>query len=300
MSDTIQFENLVPSTRTIINVLNINIDVAKVFDILETVPYMFPESKRGRRRKTEKQNLNKDIPNGSITSLTYRNEVKGTVKKKRVVNSKFFLNTLTIVMMVDNKLMNFKIFTAKDDGNKTQHPGCKDVKQAETTLLYLWDKIKHTDAYTFTQGKNLSVIFHTVMTNINFNLGFNVNRRKLNECINRFSTYNSMLETNIGHAGAIIKQPITEKIVLDDLPKITVMDNGEIVRELVTFEEYMSNLTEKQRMVQINKTRKNTFLVFHSGKTIMSGMVLKYMEEPYNNFIQVIESIKNDVEEKNI
>ncbi len=296
------FKELVPSTKTIISVLNINIDIAKVFPLLEITNYVFTESKRGRRPKTEKINNNDNIPDGSIINLEYENEIRGYKKKlKAKTNRKFFRNTLTVEMFVDGKKMNFKIFTAKEGtGNKTQHPGCKDVHQAEKALLFFWEQLNRIENhYSFIKEEELSIIFHTVMTNINFNLGFVVNRQKLNDNINRFSQYNSMLETNIGHAGTNITQPITEKIEINDLPKITLKKDGSIQRDIVTFNDYLDKLPDKQRNLQLNKTRKNTFLVFYSGKTIMSGFVSKYMEDSYYNFIETINEIRDDIEEKN-
>lgn len=297
-----EFNELVPSTRTIISVLNINIDIEKIFEEIETVEYNFVETKRGRRKKNERIDRNQNIPDGSIISLTYENKVKGNIKKKKN-NVKFFRNTLTIVMMYNNKLMNFKIFTAKENtGNKTQHPGCKDIIDAENVLLNLWNNIKDKkECYSFVdQEKELSIIFHTVMTNINFNLGFVINRQKLNESINKFENYNSMLETNIGHAGTNITQNIDEKIVIDDLPRIKLKEDGKVERDTVTFDEYLNKLSEKQRNIQLKKNRKNTFLVFYSGKTIMSGFITKYMEEPYYDFNNIIKEIREDIEEKNL
>ena len=295
------FKEIIPSTKTIISVLNVNIDIEKIFPLLSITKYIFVESKRGRRPKTEKINVNDNIKDGSIINLEYENEVRGYKNAKIKPNRKFFRNTLTIEMFVDGKKMNFKIFTAKEGtGNKTQHPGCKDVNQAEKALLFFWEHINNIEKhYTYIDKPNLSIIFHTVMTNINFNLGFVVNRQKLNDNINRFNQYNSMLETNIGHTGTNITQPITDKIELDDLPKITLNDDGTIHRENVSFGDYLNKLPDKQRNLQLNKNRKNTFLVFYSGKTIMSGFVSKYMEESYYDFINTINEIRPDIEELN-
>ena len=107
-----------------------------------------------------------------------------------------------------------------------------------------------------------------------------------------------MLETNIGHAGTNISQPIKDKIDINDLPRITLRGDN-IIRDIVTYEEYLEKLSEKQRELQIKKVRKNTFLVFYSGKTIMSGWIPKYMEQSYYDFLETIEKIRPEIEEVN-
>lgn len=300
------FNDLIPSTRTIISVLNTNIDIAKVFDMIVTNDdYHFPESKRGRRKKTDIIQSNDNVPDGSIINVMYGNESKGRFKKKKKNDNetkKYFRNTLAINMVIDGKLMNFKIFTSKDGkGNKTQHPGCKDNDIAEKQLIFLWNIIKNTDFYNFDDDTNeFSMIFHTVMTNVNFSLGFNINRQKLNMKMNDFNRYNSMLNTLEGHAGVNIVRNITDDFVIDYLPRTIIHQNGDITRDKVSFEVYLNKLTDKQRNLQKNKQKKNTFIVFYSGKTIMSGNIRKYMEDHYNDFVHTINEIRDDIEEKNV
>jgi TATA-box binding protein (TBP) (component of TFIID and TFIIIB) len=46
------------------------------------------------------------------------------------------------------------------------------------------------------------------------------------------------------------------------------------------------------------KGRYNTFLVFHSGKVIMSGMFLETMEKDYNHFIDLMKEWEPTIKEK--
>ena len=294
------FNDIVPSTRTIINVMNINIDIKKLFDEIQTTPYNFPSTKRGRRKKNDVKYIIPDVPNGSIINARYENLEKG-VFKTRKKGLKFFRNTLTITMMNEGSLVSFKVFTAKDNkGTKTQHPGCKTDSIVVQTILHLYKLIKDKPIYNFIDPKstNLVLLLHTVMTNINFNIGFTVSRQKLNQHINSFEKYNSMLETNIGHAGTNISINISNKIPMDDIPKITINKYFGVCHKMVPFQEYLNCLTDKQRDTFYKKKRKNTFLVFYSGKTIMSGFDLTHMKSAYEDFIKDIYSIKHLVQEK--
>ena len=50
---------------------------------------------------------------------------------------------------------------------------------------------------------------------------------------------------------------------------------------------------------QLKKKKKyNTFLVFHSGNIIMSGMIEELMEPAFNIFQNIITDSKNLIEEK--
>ena len=44
--------------------------------------------------------------------------------------------------------------------------------------------------------------------------------------------------------------------------------------------------------------RYNTFLVFHSGKVIMSGLTFEFMENIYNMFIDLMKEVQPEIEEK--
>ena len=48
----------------------------------------------------------------------------------------------------------------------------------------------------------------------------------------------------------------------------------------------------------MNADRYNTFLVFHSGKVIMSGLTFEFMENIYNMFIDLMKEVQPQIEEK--
>ena len=297
---TMNFNDIVPSTRTIINVMNIKIDITKLFDEIQTTPYHFPSTKRGRRKKNDVKYIVPDVPNGSIINARYENLEKG-VFKTRKRGLKYFRNTLTITMMNEGSLVSFKIFTSKgNNGTKTQHTGCKTYSMVGQTILHLYKLIKDKSIFTFIDSKStdLVLLLHTVMTNINFNIGFVVSRQELHHHINTIEKYNSMLETNIGHAGINISIPVSDKIPMDDIPKITIDKYFGVSCKMVPFQDYLNCLSDKQKDTFYKKIRKNTFLVFYSGKTIMSGFDQSHMKSAYEDFIKDIYSMKHMIQDK--
>jgi len=62
----------------------------------------------------------------------------------------------------------------------------------------------------------------------------------------------------------------------------------------VPYQVYLDKLKPKERQKKIDKDRYNTFLVFHSGKVIMSSMCADFSRETYYEFIKIIEE-NNDL-----
>jgi hypothetical protein len=64
--------------------------------------------------------------------------------------------------------------------------------------------------------------------------------------------------------------------------------NNEWVKEYVPYKHYLDKLTSKEKIDKLQEERYNTFLVFHSGKTIMSGLTGELMRDTYYTFIDII------------
>jgi hypothetical protein len=57
-------------------------------------------------------------------------------------------------------------------------------------------------------------------------------------------------------------------------------------------------LSPKERDTKLQSERHNTFLVFHSGKVIMSGLTADFMREVYYYFLSIIRASFNKIEER--
>ena len=194
-------------------VLNIN----NLFEYLPITKYIVVPKRRGRKKKSEKVDPNKGIANGSIITLEYENRLRGVdlkKKKEKNKNSKkkgnFFRNSVTIVMIIDGKRINYKV----SKNGKFQMTGCKYDEQAKKCIQYIWKYIqKSTNVYSLSNNdKQLEVMFVPAMRNIDFSLGFLVDREKLDAYFNLYTDYNSLLETSFGYTGVNVKIPITRPI----------------------------------------------------------------------------------------
>ena len=57
-------------------------------------------------------------------------------------------------------------------------------------------------------------------------------------------------------------------------------------------------LPEKEQEKKLAKERHNTFLVFHSGKCILSSMCAFWQLEPYYEFLEIIRKAYEEIEER--
>lgn len=296
-----KFESIKVSTKTFIIMTNITIDIDKLFQKLPITEYILIPKKRGRKPKNVVIDPNKDIKDGSIISLIHQDNVRGVNmrKKKKTNKSKktYFRNSITVIMIIDGKKVNYKV----SRNGKIQMTGCKRDETAENCIKWFWNYIKdYKDVYKFNneKDKNINAIFIPAMRNIDFDLNFIVDREKLDEYFNLFTEYNSLLETSFGYTGVNIKIPITKPIKSLKLKKLEYEDDKWSDINYVEYTEYLSMLSEKEVNKKLKKKRYNTFLVFHSGKVIMSGMEESFMKGDYITFTNIIKKCYNIIEEK--
>ena len=298
-----KFEDIKVSTKTIIIVSNLTLDIEKLFNFLPFVYYKVIEKKRGRKKKSEIPDVAMIVPTGSIISIKYRDEVRGVnlKKKKKTVNtvkkrSDYFRNSVTVEMMIDNKKINYKV----SRNGKFQMTGCKHDNNAEKCVKFFWELIKdHQELYSFqTEEKHFRIVFDPAMRNIDFDLNFLVDREKLDEYFNTNTTCHSLLETSFGYTGVNIKFPIVKPLTDLNLKSYIWKDGVWSDCKYINYSEYISMLPEKEGHKKLTKQRYNTFLVFHSGKVIMSGMEASFMKDVYYNFLEIIKDCYNIIREK--
>ena len=290
-----KFDDISVSTKTIIGVSNLTIPISELYEVLPVEKYVVIPKKRGRQKKIYREDPNKELEEGSIITLKYQDECRGVdlnekknKKKKTLTKKKFFRNALTVVMKVDEKFINFKI----SKNGKFQMTGIKYDEQAVKCIKFFFEKLKNTK---FSQ-ETISITFINVMTNIDFNVGFIINRENLDKHMNELENFNSLLETSFGYTGVNIKFPLRDEIETD-LPKLSY-DGEKWSDTVVKYRKYLDTLSDEARFKEDAKKRYNTFLVFHSGNVIMSGMIPKYMKPVFNKFVDIIKNARSEIEEK--
>lgn len=297
-----EFDDIPVNTKTIIAMTNLCLDIKKLFEFLPITEYVVIPKKRGRKKKVVQEDPNKHIKDGDIITLDLANEVRGVSlkkkKKKDGENIKYFRNSLTVVMCIDGKKINFKISRNKITRNgKFQITGCKYDGQAEKCVKWIWDYIKdNKDIYSLSEGTELKALFIPAMRNIHFNLGFVLDREKLDEYFNNNTDYHSLLETSIGYTGVNIKIPVKKPITDLLLKELTHEAKDWGKAKMIPYSSYLNTLKPKDQQKKLDKVRYTTFLVFHSGQTICSAMCEDVARDSYYEFIEIIKNNRKEFE----
>ena len=280
------FDDIKVSTTTVIVNTNLNVQLQWLFDICP-VYNSFPKKTSAKALKQYIMQL--DPPYGTVVRVRYMGQHKGSVS-----NKKHFRNSLDMVMYV-SKLVTIKI----PQQGKFQLTGCIHQEHVTSCIRYLWAMLcchpSHASSYTLLHTpETFTTIIDTVMTNKVFKLGFRVNRQNLDRYVNRHTPYNSLLETSFGYTGVNIKIPFS--VDRNDLifTKFEYhLTRQQWIKQTITYNEYVSLVPSRHQ----TKKYRNTFLVFHSGTAIMSGMTLYYMRDGFNEFMQIIDDAREQIEE---
>jgi TATA-box binding protein (TBP) (component of TFIID and TFIIIB) len=296
---TESFDKIDISTETIIGKTNCKINIVELFSFLPVVAYQVVPKKRGRRPKDEKKVEPQMLQDGDIITLKMGDNIRGVdlKTKKKSTNNNYFRNSITIVMSCDNKLINFKI----SKNGKFQFTGCKNESHSHRCLSYVIGYIHSTPhnkkIISLPLNTRLEVIYLTVMANINFSLGFCVNKENLDDYVNKNTEYYSLLETTFGYTGVNIKIPLPD---LNKIPitKMTLLSELEWSKQDLTYQEYLTLLDEKEKNKEKGKSRYNTFLVFQSGNVILSSPHKECMRDTYFEFLRIINTCRTAIEEK--
>lgn len=294
-----KFDDIVVSTKTFIVKTNLVIDLKQLFECIPVTEYKSIPKKRGRKKKMSFEETNQDIPNGSIITMKYENQIKGVdlkIRKTKKKKSKWFRNSFTVVMLIDFKPVNFKVC----QNGMFQITGAKFDSQSEDCIKFIWEIMKEkneNNIFSFSKGSTLEAIFIPAMRNIDFSLGFNVDREKLTRYMNTQTEFHSLLETSFGYTGVNIKFPIKDDIKDMSLKKLS-FKNDKIEESFLTYGDYTSDLPEKDQTKKLKKNRYTTFLVFYSGKTIVSGITAVITKPAYEYFLKIIERCRDIIEEK--
>lgn len=296
----LKFEDIPVSTKTFIITTNIGLDIKEMFENLPVTDYVTVPKRRGRKKKVQSVDPNRNLLEGSIITLELCGNLRGTRLGKKRNKTEFFRNALTIVMFIEGKMLNFKVSA----NGKFQMTGCKYDKQAEKCIKYMWKYIrKYCTNYKFQKEEDeknqyFQALFIPAMRNIDFNLGFVLDRAKLDEYFNTNTNYYSLLETSIGYTGVNIKFPVTRSITELRITELISVGKKWYKPRLVSYKKYLSNLNHKERIKKLNKELDITFLVFHSGKTICSGLCSEFARDSYYEFCNIIQQNKAKFEEK--
>ena len=272
------------STRTIICELNFNLDIDKLYHILPiacplkefgktNICYMYNKTNfkgdpQKKKKKTKKSKDSKDIK-------SFRNSLNLLIESKEGS-----LYTIKI-----GRLGRFHVTGVKD------HLESYDIVKYLVSLMLLssekdifLNKDDDIDCHL------VKVKFLTIMTNYIYNTEFKIDKEKLNNLLNTQSDFINLYETSFGYTGVNVKKEI-------DIKKF----QNKIDMPIHVYDKKKQNWTvlyEKREIFgKLNKPKHNTFLVFNSGKCIVSGIQEELMQEDFDLFSTFLQSNRHYIEE---
>jgi TATA-box binding protein (TBP) (component of TFIID and TFIIIB) len=261
------FSSIPISAQTYNCYLGSPVNIGLLARYLPIYPYNPPKKSRGRRKKGQKAPETTNFPpSGMIVTTIYGDQVRGAILKPKTSNRKRMLNQMSVYIMAINKFINIMVFV---NGILTI-TGSKSEKHMITAIKWLCRHIKvlgrHIECYTSPIIKPSD--FTMRMTNITYSIPFEVDRTILNMLLNR------------------IESPV------DLHPFISVYDaEMGAVRVGVNEPRIPSDPSKK-------KQKMHTFLVYASGKVMMSGPKYEYMEDVFYRFNSVLMKHRELIEEK--
>lgn len=239
------FDEIKPSTRTCLIDLQCDVDLKKFFEYAHlTEAATQPKIKR---KKIKIQQLDIEAP-GSIISLCYAGEYKGIQTRQ---DPKPFLNQLTFIMSLNETNVNFKLF----NNGKIQGTGCKTKQHEYDIIQYVVAEGRRIEAehgVAIFGGEPVLTDSATVMINVDFKLGFNIDRKALNAHISGLNGFESIFDENLTNSGVSIKMPRSDA----------------------------------------EDAKKDTLICFHTGTVLLSGNDLEEMKKLYYKFMETIDAIK--------
>lgn len=307
-----KFDDIAVSTKTVIAVTNLIIDIEKFHKYLAYADYTVVKKKRGRRKKSFFEDPNAHIPKGSFITLKYKLDVRGVNLKAKKQSKTYFLHSETTVAVLSDKLLNVKV----SRNGKLQMTGCQSEFHQVEYVQHLYQHLLDAEEWTgeklfaFNDGRiienkeiksiepflprredqELSVIFRGVMKNIDFDIGFQIRRNPLSYFINRKNRktgYIAIYESSMGPSVNIKLPTVVKRDPF--LDRMRIFDD-QIVHDKIPYEDYYNMLNPKEQKDDKEKEDFHTFLVFATGSIIMSSQGPD-MEKTFYQFIDIL--IKN-------
>ena len=226
-----------------------------------------------------------------LTHVLYRKREKGEKKKRKVKpNPKNFLDCIFLTFQSSCKKVNLKLFK----NGVIQLTGCKGVDHSKSVLLSFWKVVRKTTLRH--RFDYLECYLVSVMRNINFNLGFPIDREKLgNYVVNNSNTY--VISQVVG--GFIDTKFVIFVESIKDMPvyRIKIENEKDIEEgETVKYEEFFDTAHFSNSGAKNKASKKYiTVTIFQTGQILFSGPQEKYQDPVIDWFFSLAEKIADDI-----
>jgi hypothetical protein len=233
------------------------------------------------------------IPGTDIKEIQYfctKCEAYFTLRQlKKIIN---FLNQITIVLSIDGIILNIMLFK-----NNFKIAGCKNDDDAVEATMILWQNyICPSKGWElrkeFIKEKHPRFLFSLVMRNVDFRLGFFIDRKELNRLMNDEKYSNKIFMSqheSTAHTNVNIKMYAKK-------PKGYMHDCLVLPKDKQSY--FIKLRHNSYRPPKKKKAKYTTAIVFSSSEIILSGRYEQNMKDSYEFFVKTAVSNRNIIEEK--
>ena len=285
--EALEYDALNVTTQTFRVYCRLDISNEEFFDLVRDSYLCEPLVPIHHRKNMQIVDKNADLPDGSVLYAEHGERYCGCtqLRKRRPLSAVTTRKSLTLILKYGTRFFNVKI---SNKGN-FHITGCKN----ETQVVELSKTIRNMVHKT---ACNSMYIF-PVMCNATFSLGFKIHKHRLTDIVNQRTSHVSLIEHGQGHVGLSIKI----KECVEELPSIPIVrlaiEEGEWRITRVPYKQYLDVLAAREVHKKMLKGSPSTFLVFYSGKCIMSGGI-SYANRvhAFNEFKRIILTYKDEIQ----
>lgn len=198
-----------------------------------------------------------------------------------------FLNQLTVYLSIGDHILNMMIF--KD---KSKIVGCRNTNDVDKVVKLFWNIVRpHSNWFTIKTKlyERPRFLLDIVMKNLDFNLGLGrIDQRKLNSLLQNERYKDMVSKSTYCNTGTTSVKFKTYKRIPEDF-QYKVLEYEDLYCDEPEVIYTPDNLFKTQKK---KKKEMNTFIVFGSSKTILSG---KYDEDLKNNYLFFVNEVYNNL-----
>lgn len=248
------------------------------------------------------------FPESAIICIKYQQNKKGCdpekdlkTRRKRATSKerapkRNFLNCITLIIQIEKRI-NIKIFR----NGVFQLTGCKDKDNVRKCIKLILTELSEAACFQFEgEATDFVIYIKSAMRNIDFNLGFKVNRTLLAKrltCIYEDDD-DVIIPDLIGNKMDVkVKLRITRE-ELENLPviKITNFAHGSPKEEEILYKNCLHIIEpDKKKLETKLKDKFVSISVFQNGKVLLSAMDASIQERYYEWFTNLISEIEGDI-----
>lgn len=318
MTEIKTFEMLNCSTQTVIATSNMWYDIDSLVKLLPITEYTVVKTKRGRKKQIKEINPNDNIPIGSIVcvkngksirGVEVHNRTKSKKKEKEIKNptrvSNCFPHSITLIIVVEN-VPEIKWVNVKISRNEKMHlTGCKTQEQYILAVKWIFYHIYQIEKISGEKYMGINPIFDTlthsrfifnvVMKNIDNSAGFEIDRKKIDTFLNKYTSFSSTFEVSSNSVNIKKKKLCAHD---NELVCLDIFNENESKVSKVNYTEFLKYHDNKQVKKIERKDKHHTLLLFSSGKYILSGSNTHELSSVFYEFHEILKNNRDVFEKK--